>query len=467
MIILRGRSQRAAVAGLALAAGGVVLGTWAERRRQHARLSDASTTTTKTSRHATRQRRRRNPQVNHEREERMHAAAARVVHQSQSDYQDICVVEHGGGSRSDVRLLIDGELQFSSVDEYRYHECLVHPALALASSLASVGSTPDGSTPDGNNGSTPDNVGMRVLLLGAGDGLAAREVLKHPAVVSVDIVDLDTDVTDLCRIGTPHTIPRLVQLCGGAFENDRVTLHTTDAQTFLERHRSSAKDDYDVIIMDLPDPITKELARLYTVEFFSSALSALRRDQGGVLVTHGGDLFANRPAFWSLAETLRAATKKCGFGGGSSGEEEVLVLGGGGSSDGVATYAAPVPSFGVWGFALACTSKNAALLPETSLQQGAGNNGATSSTTERRRRRTLTELMQQQVKLEVACRFLSQRTMVGLFELPLDLQETDNMVATINTEERPILHTMLRKGNLWTPGMYKADEESGTDSSSG
>lgn len=324
-----------------------------------------------------------------EREDRAHDAVARVVHRVQSDYQDICVVEHGAGGGSDVRLLIDRELQFSSVDEYRYHEALVHPALSLASQQ-----------PD------TQQRGLRVLLLGAGDGLAAREVLKYPAVRAIDIVDLDKDVTDLCRAGTPRTIERLVQLCQGAFENPRVQLHTTDALSFLSRSRS-ASEMYDVVIMDLPDPITEQLARLYTVEFFTAALSALRSDGSGILVTHGGDVFASRRAFWTLAHTLREAV--AGHGAGE-----------------VVSYAAPVPSFGLWGFALACTSA-------TLLADG----------------QTLPSLCRES-SVPVPCRFLSSpEALHSLFELPPDISEIET---SINTDSLPTLHSLISGGNLWAGG---------------
>ena len=328
------------------------------------------------------------------------ARTARVVHRVKSEHQDIAVVEHGSGKSSDVRLVIDGELQFSSVDEYRYHECLVHPAIALASSLPARGAS-----------------GLRVLLLGAGDGLAAREVLKHPAVEAIDIVDLDADVTDLCRAGTPRTIRRLVQLCENAFGSPKVTLHTTDALSFLTQRRlgsatadSGSRGDcssWDVVIMDLPDPTTEPLAQLYTIEFFATALGGLR-PEGGVLVTHGGDIFANGSAFWTIVRTLRAAVA-------TAGAQHIEY--------GVATYPSTVPSFGVWGFALACTSRAALAHSET----GHTEQGADADPPPPKTAFPLKSVMQSDEVAghlaNIPCRFLTERSLGGLFDLSPDVSE--------------------------------------------
>ena len=92
----------------------------------------------------------------------------RVIYSEISEYQHIAVTRH----RDDIRLYIDGNLQFSSMDEYRYHEALVHVPMAMLENPRDV------------------------LILGGGDGLAAREVLKYPGT-QITLVDLDKAMTDL------------------------------------------------------------------------------------------------------------------------------------------------------------------------------------------------------------------------------------------------------------------------------
>lgn len=215
----------------------------------------------------------------------------RVVLAKQTPYQRI-VVTRGKG---DVRLFLNGNLQFSSIDEYRYHEALVHPALEAAPRRASV------------------------LLLGGGDGLAVREVLKHPDVERVTLVDLDGEVT---RLATEH--PLLRQLNGDALRDPRVTVVNADALRWLVDHPERR---HDVIIADLPDPNDASVARLYSREFYR--LVGRRLARGGVLVTQATSPFYARRTFWCIVETLGRA----GFR--------------------TLPYHVNVPSFGDWGFVLA------------------------------------------------------------------------------------------------------------------
>src|SRR5687767_274650 len=129
-----------------------------------------------------------------------------IVYSKTTHYQRIVVTRNRAG----FQLFLNGNLQFSSADEYRYHEALVHPAMALAS--------------DGGRSV------RRVLVLGGGDGLAVREVLRHPAVESVTLVDLDHDMTELSR-----RFPPLSELNRRAFEDPRVRVVNEDAMIWLER----------------------------------------------------------------------------------------------------------------------------------------------------------------------------------------------------------------------------------------
>lgn len=213
-----------------------------------------------------------------------------IIFARQTPYQRIVLTRW----RNDFRLFLDGNLQFSSTDEHRYHETLVHPAMGLAANREEV------------------------LLLGGGDGLGVREVLRWPEVRRVTLVDLDPEMTRLGR-----TYPALVELNRRALNDSRVRIINTDAHAFLER----GADRYGVIIADLPDPNGDALAKLYSVEFYRLARRHL--SPGGVFVTQASSPFFSREAFWCTAASLAMA----GF--------RTLP---------VHTY---VPSFGDWGFILA------------------------------------------------------------------------------------------------------------------
>jgi spermidine synthase len=216
--------------------------------------------------------------------------ADRIVYTEQTPYQQIVLTR----AKDDIRLYLDGGLQFSSVDEYRYHESLVHVPLSLSAR-------------------------RHVLILGGGDGLAAREVLKYSEVESVTLVDLDPAVTRIAR----HN-PHLRALNGGSLDQPRVTVLHRDAFAFLRE--SSGR--YDAILIDLPDPKNTALARLYSREFYR--LVKRRLSPGGVFVTQATSPFYAMRAFWSIVETVRSA----GFAT-------------------VAPYHVNIPSFGEWGFVLA------------------------------------------------------------------------------------------------------------------
>ncbi|WP_326553190.1 polyamine aminopropyltransferase [Micromonospora sp. NBC_01813] len=217
-----------------------------------------------------------------------------VVHAEHSRYQEIVVTRAVSpvAGDPDLRLYLNGDLQFSSVDEYRYHEALVHPALAGERD--------------------------RVLVLGGGDGLALREVLRYPDVSSVTVVELDPAVVTLAR-----TDPQIRTLNAGAFDDPRVRLVHADAFTWLR----AAPGTFDAVIVDLPDPDQTATAKLYSVEFYG----LLRRVLGPssrLVVQAGSPYFAPR-AYWCIDASIRHA--------------------------GLATrpYHVDVPSFGDWGFLMA------------------------------------------------------------------------------------------------------------------
>jgi spermidine synthase len=216
---------------------------------------------------------------------------APIVHAERSAYQEIVVTQ----ARDDLRLFLNGDLQFSSLDEYRYHEALVHPALA---------------------GAHDD-----VLVLGGGDGLALREVLRYDDVARVTLVDLDARVVALARRDR-----RLAALNDGAFADPRVTVVAADAFAWLRTHDRR----YDAVVVDLPDADSVESAKLYSVEFYGLLRRVLRPD--GRLTVQAGSPFFAPEAYWSVDASLRAA-----------GWDTV-------------PYHVDVPSFGDWGFVLAAAA---------------------------------------------------------------------------------------------------------------
>nr|WP_242614186.1 polyamine aminopropyltransferase [Actinomadura roseirufa] len=205
-------------------------------------------------------------------------------------YQEIVITRKVTGS--DVRLFLNGDLQFSSADEYRYHESLVHPLMA------------------GPHG--------RVLILGGGDGLAMREVLRYRDVRSATLVELDPEMIRLARTYGP-----LSSLNRRSLDDPRAHVITTDAFSWL-RHLN---ERFDAVIVDMPDPDDVATAKLYSVEFYGLAKRALA--PGARMVVQSGSPYFAPKSFWSIQKSIAAA----GFS--------------------TTPYHVDVPSFGDWGFVLA------------------------------------------------------------------------------------------------------------------
>jgi spermidine synthase len=214
-----------------------------------------------------------------------------ILVRESSDYQRIVVTEGHGGHR----LFLNGNLQFNSKDEYRYHEALVHPAMAA------------------------QGAPKRVLVLGGGDGLAVREILRYSEVESVTLVELDPHMTRLFS-----TLPMLTKLNAGSLSNPKVKIVNADAFGWLESHDGLY---FDVIVIDFPDPSNFALGKLYTESFYKLVDQHLAAS-GYAVVQTTSPLVARR-SFWTVVTTLEAV--------------------------GLATtpYHANVPSFGEWGFVLA------------------------------------------------------------------------------------------------------------------
>jgi spermidine synthase len=225
-----------------------------------------------------------------------------VIFSETTSYQSIVITRFDDR----YRLFLDHSIQFDSLDEHRYHEALVHPAMGLVPDAA------------------------RVLVLGGGDGMAVREVLRHDGVEHVTLVDLDPRVTELFA-----TNPDLVALNGDALNDPRVEIVNADAWVWAAEVQTSA---YDVIIADLPDPKSIALSKLYSVEFY--AMLVERLSSHGLIVTQAGSPTFATEAFWITDATLDAT------------RNPVLP---GGTLDTIA-YQTHLPSFGNWGFVMAGSS---------------------------------------------------------------------------------------------------------------
>lgn len=213
-----------------------------------------------------------------------------VILVEQTSYQKIVVTRH----KDDMRLYIDGNCQFSSADEYRYHEGLVHVPMAYAGERA------------------------HILVLGGGDGLALRELLKYDEVEDILLIDLDSEMTRLCAEN-----PQIAALNGGSLRDPRVTIENMDAYEYLEH----SDRIFDVILVDLPDPNNEALAKLYTNVFYR--LCANHLADTGILNVQSTSPYYAPKAFWCIGRTM---------------ESEGLQ---------VEPFHMQVPAFGDWGFNMA------------------------------------------------------------------------------------------------------------------
>lgn len=213
-----------------------------------------------------------------------------IVYSTSTPYQRLVITRW----KDDLRLYINGNLQFSSRDEYRYHEALVHPAMESLPWAKSV------------------------LILGGGDGLALREVLRYPNIKHVTVVDLDPAMTNTFR-----TRPELVKLNHGSFADPRVTVINADAAVWLQTTTAM----FDAAIIDFPDPSSFALGKLYSVPFYGMIKKHVAAN--GLVVVQSTSPFFAPNAYWTIDATLREV--------------------------GMQTwpYHAYVPSFGEWGFIMA------------------------------------------------------------------------------------------------------------------
>ncbi|BDU49751.1 polyamine aminopropyltransferase [Haliovirga abyssi] len=219
----------------------------------------------------------------------------KIVFKEQTKYQNIILTKF----KKDYRLYLDGQTQFSTFDEYRYHESLVHTPVTFL-----------------------DNIPKRVLVLGGGDGMAVRELLKYKKIESITLVDLDDQMTKLFS-----TNKLLRSFNKSSLLNKRVEVINEDAYIYLKNNKSK----YGLIIIDFPDPNNIALNKLYTVEFYKLVKRNL--EKSGVFVTQSTSPIYSKEAYICIRKTI----KEVGFN--------------------VYSYKTLVPSFGMWGFNIGSMQK--------------------------------------------------------------------------------------------------------------
>ncbi|MFK8114872.1 MAG: polyamine aminopropyltransferase [Rubripirellula sp.] len=264
-----------------------------------------------------------------------------IVYAQQTSFQRIVVTQNNRG----FQLHLNGHLQFNSADEYRYHEALAHPPLSAAENPTDV------------------------LVLGGGDGLAVREILKHPTVQSVTLVDIDPAITDLAT-----NLPILRNLNQDALHDSRVTVVNRDAFAWI----SEAGKRFDCVVIDFPDPGSYSIGKLYSTHFFRMLRTRVT-DDAMLSIQCTSPLVAPK-SYWCIIRTLESA----GFA--------------------AKPYRVSVPTFGVWGFALASPTP-VKLIENLRLAQ-----------------------------LDGELRFLNDAVMTDLFDLPEDMVPIDSDLNRLNDQ---------------------------------
>lgn len=274
-----------------------------------------------------------------------------VVYSGRTQFQSIEIIESGSFGRC---LILDGKIQSSELDEFIYHEALVHPPMV-------VHPYPE-----------------RVFIAGGGEGATLREVLAHPSVKRVVMVDIDKEVIDICR----RFLPSFHQ---GSFEDSRLELRFVDAKNYLEE----CVDNFDVIILDLPEPIEGGPAYLlHTREFYQVVREKLA-PEGIISLQAGSSSWGNHKCFTAIINTLKA----------------VFPL--------VSPYEAFIPSYGgMWGFALA--SPKLRPLPSTEVERRISS------------------------RIRRGLRFYDGLAHRGMFLLPKNLREAIDKEKRIVTEKEPL-----------------------------
>jgi len=235
----------------------------------------------------------------------------KVVHTQKTRYQQLTFTERhmGLGQNNIINFYLNGRLQFSSIDEHIYHDYLVAPVLA---------------------GSARHD---KILIIGGGDGLALRDVLKYNPK-SVTLIDLDADLIDIFQHTSNHLPRRLAQqiaqLNQNSLQDKRVNIIRADAFIAINDLLKSSQV-FDAIIIDLPDPSHPDLNKLYSVNFYARLKQLLSGD--GLIAIQSTSPYHAKNSFISIGKTVAAA-----------------------DFIHVQQYHDNVPSFGEWGWTIAAKS---------------------------------------------------------------------------------------------------------------
>jgi spermidine synthase len=259
-----------------------------------------------------------------------------IIYSSSSPYQRVVLSRRG----DDIKLYLNGQLQFNSRDEYRYHEALVHPGLASIKSRENV------------------------LILGGGDGLALREVLKYQDVKKVYLIDLDPKVVSLFKGNE-----QLSYLNSKSLSSEKLEIIHDDAFKWIRETNLK----FDFVIIDLPDPTSFSLGKLYTNYFYSFVKSKMTED--GAMVVQATSPLIARKSFWQINKTL----------------ESIGLI--------TKPYHIYVPSFTEWGFILASKNK----IPD-------------------------------QVYLPVDLKFMTEEELKGLFHFSRDMNRIETDIQTLSSQ---------------------------------
>ena len=230
----------------------------------------------------------------------------RTILDKRTNHQDVVIIE---GKHYGKSLILDGKTQSTELDEFIYHEALVHPAMVSHRSPKTI------------------------LLAGGGEGCSAREILKHDTVTNLTMVDIDIGVLEACK-------EHLSELHGDTFKDKRLNLVIKDIRDYFEETTQM----FDVIIIDVPDPLENGPAyKIFTREFY--ALLKTHLNQSGTMVTQSGPtgLSYNEDCFYPIVNTVKTIFSN------------------------TTAYEIFVPSYGsTWGFALAMNDNSA--LTKSSLE---------------------------------------------------------------------------------------------------
>ncbi len=283
----------------------------------------------------------------------------KIIFKTDTKYQHLVLTRW----RNDYRLFINGSIQFSSVDEYRYHESLVHIPMLLSAE------------------------NEKVMVLGGGDGMAVREILKYDNVKEIHLVDLDPEMT---KLGKDNKIFK--QLNKNALNNEKVRIFNEDAFSFV----TNSNDIYSTIIIDLPDPNNTGLGKLYTKEFYEILKKRLAKT--GVMVTQSTSPYFATSAYWCIYNTINQVF------------------------DNPIGYNVSIPSFGIWGFV------------------AAGNNIdylCRIDSTNNRETIVINELSKKfdDLRFKGGLKFLDKNTIASIFTFKKDMRKVPTEVNRLNTQK--------------------------------